>query len=63
MVTGAGDETVPFLVSDVPCPNVVPVLEAVLSAPEPCAHPDDDDEAGLAVLPPDGEPEGNQLVL
>lgn len=60
---GAGDETAAFLVSDVPCPDVVPVLGAVLSAPELCAHPDAEAGTGLAVWPPVGEPEGNQLVL
>lgn len=46
---GAGDEAVPFLVSGVPCPDVVPVLGSVLSTPELCAHPDAEAGRGLAV--------------
>lgn len=60
---GAGDEAVPFLVSCVSCPDVVPVLGSVLRAPELCAHPDAEAGGDLAVCPPVGEPEGNQLVL
>lgn len=60
---GAGGDTVPFLVSGVPCPDVVPVLGSVLSAPELCAHPGAEAGRGLAECPPVGEPEGNQLVL
>lgn len=60
---GAGDDAVSFLVSGVPCPNVVPVLGSVLSAPELCAHPDAEAGMGLVACPPAGEPEGNQLVL
>lgn len=67
IVTGAGaragDEAVPFLVSGVPCPDVVPVLGSVLNAPELCVHPDAEAGGDLAVCPPVGEPEGNQLVL
>lgn len=66
-VTGAGaregDKLPPFLVSGVPCPGLVPVLGAVLSAPELCVHPDAEAGRGLAVCVPVGEPEGNQLVL
>lgn len=58
---GAGGDAVPFLVSGVPCLDVVPVLGSVLSAPELCAHPEAG--SGMAACPPDGEPEGNQLVL
>lgn len=61
--TGTGDEAVPFLVSDVSCPDVVPVLGSVLSVPELCAHPDADAGEDLVVCVPVGEPEGNQLVL
>ncbi len=65
MVTGAGagvgGDAVPFLVSDVPCFDVVPVLGSVLSAPEICAHPEAG--RGLSAWPPAGELEGNQLVL
>lgn len=62
IVTGAGaGDAVPFLVSGVPCLDVVPVLGSVLSAPELCAHPEAG--SGMAACPPDGEPEGNQLVL
>lgn len=60
---GVGAGAVPFLVSGVPCPDVVPMLGSVLSAPKLCAHPDAKAGRGLAVLPPAGEPEGNQLVL
>lgn len=60
---GAGDNVVSFLVSDVPCPNVIPVQGSVLSAPELCAHPDTEAGMGLATCSPAGEPGGNQLVL
>lgn len=60
---GTGDDAVSFLVSGVPCPNVVPVLGSVLNAPELCAHPDAEAGMGLVACPPAGEPEGNQLVL
>lgn len=60
---GAGDEAEPLLVSGVSCPDVVPVQGSVLSAPELCAHPDAESGGDLAVCPPVGEPEGNQLVL
>lgn len=61
--TGEGDKLGPFLVSGVPCPSFVPVLGAVLSAPELCALPDAEAGRVLAACPPVGEPEGNQLVL
>lgn len=57
---GTGDKDGPFLVSDVPCPDVAPALGSVLSAPELWAHPDAE---GLAMFPPVTEPEGDQLVL
>lgn len=67
IVTGAGvdagDGAVPFLVSCVPCPDIVPALGSVLSAPELCAHPGAEPGRVLATCPPVTEPEGNQLVL
>lgn len=65
IVTGAWDGAVPFLVSDTPCPKVVPVLGSVLNAPEVCAPPDDAEAGtGLTVcVSPVDVPEGSQLVL
>lgn len=64
IMTGAGDVAVPFLVSDVTCPDVVSVLFiSVLNTPELCANPDPEAGRGLAACPPVGEPEGSQLVL
>lgn len=60
---GKGGDAASFLVSGVPCPNVVPVLGSVLSAPELCANVDAEAGMDLAACPPAGEPEGNQLVL
>lgn len=61
--TGARLGAVPLLVSDVPCPNIVPVPGSVLNAPKLCAQPDAEAERGLAACPPVGEPDDNQLVL
>ena len=61
IVTGAADGAVPFLVSDKPSPDVVPVLGSVRNAPEVSALPDA--EAGLTACPPADVPEDNQLVL
>lgn len=57
---GTGGEAGPFLVSDGPCPDVVPVLGSVLSTPGLC---DADACGGLSVCPPAVAPAGSQLVL
>lgn len=60
---GAGEDPEPFLVSGVPCPNVVPVLWSVLRAPELCAHTDTAEGMSFAAFALAGEPGGDRLVL
>lgn len=70
MVTGGGgvevevvDRPGTFLVSDAPCPDVIPTLPSPCQASELLARPGDEDGGDLAGCPASVAPEGSQLVL